>query len=216
MQIGRPRLGRTLPSSFEGTEQRCFKNLFVCTGDLEPDTWQLHAYGQLIVQHYGGDALVKSQSAAWPPGQAGRALPPPVSVLRQLGRLAASATDSGRVGQAGAEPGEEVELKIVFQKRNAKGWRGSERQLVNVAELLERCNQWRFTAPSGVRVRALCWEVRALALFLCFWCNTIGVNEQSQAARACTGDAVGYEVCRSGSPSLCTTVLLPSRWQLIP
>lgn len=79
--------------------------------------------------------------------QGDSALPPlPVSVIKQLGH-----------GMKLAEEGQDVELRIVFQKRNRDA---QARQLLNAAELVEECNKWSYTAPSGATVRALCWEVR--------------------------------------------------------
>lgn len=46
---------------------------------------------------------------------------------------------------------------MVFQRRNRDA---QSRQLLNAAELVEACNRWQYTAPSGAVVRALCWEVR--------------------------------------------------------
>jgi hypothetical protein len=147
-----------MPPTYEGTEQRCFSSMFVCLHDVSPATWQLHAYGQLLVRYYGGEDLVLSMPQVAPPGQPLDKLPPAVSVLRQLGVAAASRKATG--GRKGASGGgqlqsqAEVAVRVVFQKRG-----GTERQLTNSAELLKACNRWRFTAPSGVRVRGLCWEV---------------------------------------------------------
>lgn len=110
-----------LPPSVEGGEQRCFKHMLVCTGDLEASKLQLHAYGQFISRHYNAASLVQTQRAQQPPEatlagsasgaavrrrQQGEAATPPTSVLSQL----------GNGGSLGA--GQEVELKVVFQKRN--------------------------------------------------------------------------------------------------
>lgn len=89
-----PAAAGTPPPSVEGGEQRCFRNLFVCTGDLQPSKLQLHAYGQHIAAHYNASQLVRTQQQQQPPAVvAGRrrqqgtggSTPPPVSVLRQLG-----------------------------------------------------------------------------------------------------------------------------------
>ena len=140
--------------------------MYVCLHDVATDTWQLHAYGQHIVRHYGGDALVWSMREAQPPNRTAPSLPPPMSVLRRMGAgaraaeaAAAKATQAKAAGQ-----GEELELRVVFQKRGGDPRQLTDRQLVNAAELVAACNRWRFTAPSGVRVRALCWEVEINSL----------------------------------------------------
>jgi hypothetical protein len=161
MQIGRRPPGRAQPPTFEGVEQRCFQTMFVCLHDIATANWQLHAYGQQVVRHYGGQQLVRTVPEAGPPGQQKSAgVPPPESILRQLGKVPivpASASTRGEGGRNGSEPSGEEEqiLRIVFQKRA-----GEDRQLVNAADLVKACNKWRFSAPSGARVRALCWEVR--------------------------------------------------------
>ena len=52
-------------------------------------------------------------------------------------------------------PGEPAVLRVAFQKRSG------DRLLLNAAELLDKCNAWRYTTAAGVQVRAHCWEVRA-------------------------------------------------------
>ncbi len=70
---------------------------------------------------------------------------PPVSAIRQLGALPHSAQK---------QQGRELQLRVLFSKRSS-----GDRRLLNTAELLRRCNAWRYTAPSGAQLRALCWEV---------------------------------------------------------
>jgi hypothetical protein len=148
MQIGkRPTCRSQLAPSYEGTQQRCFKTMYVCLQGLNTSSWELHAYGQMLVQHYGGDALVLATPQAQPPGQQGSVLlPPPISVIKELGK---PLNGSNRNATA------ELEVRVVFQKRTV------DRQLLNSKELIEQCNAWRYTTPSGARVRGLCWEVRA-------------------------------------------------------
>lgn len=181
-QVGAPPLdAASLPLSFEGTEQRCFRRMYVCTNDVNPQRQQLHVYGQLLAEHYGAQQAQQQQ-------QAPQVLPPPVSILRMLGR-------GGLKG--------ERQLRIAFAKRATQ-----DRQLVNVqgapvmrvpvlqhvaalqvhaksctpcsgrqrmcathvaraptpgaaphAELLAACNSWRYRAPSGALLTAFCWEV---------------------------------------------------------
>ena len=157
LQIGKRPVGRNqLPPSYEGTQQRCFKSMYVCLHDINTRTWQLHEYGQMLVRHYGGDALVLAMPQTQPPGQQGSTLlPPPVSVLKQLNKAPKGGS------QKAAAAAEQV-VRVVFQKRGGDPRLLTDRQLINSKELVERCNAWRYTAPSGARVRALCWEVRAL------------------------------------------------------
>lgn len=81
-----------------------------------------------------------------PAGLATGRPPPPVSLLRSLGPQSADSRQTGA--------GTEARLRIVFQKRD-----GIERQLSNAAELVKLCNRWRYQAPSGAQVTALCWQV---------------------------------------------------------
>ncbi|KAI3428185.1 hypothetical protein D9Q98_006565 [Chlorella vulgaris] len=164
-QIGRRPPGRAQPPTFEGVEKRCFQTMFVCLHDIATANWQLHAYGQQVVRYYGGQKLGRTVPEAGPPGQQKSAgVPPPESILRQLGKVPivpASASTRGEGGRNGSEPSGEEEqiLQIVFQKRA-----GEDRQLVNAADLVKACNTWRFSAPSGARVRALCWELELSSL----------------------------------------------------
>ncbi|EFN58009.1 hypothetical protein CHLNCDRAFT_57085 [Chlorella variabilis] len=159
MHIGKRPVGRNqLPPSYEGTQQRCFKSMYVCLHDINTRTWQLHEYGQMLVRHYGGDALVLAMPQTQPPGQQGSTLlPPPVSVLKQLNKAPKGGS------QKAAAAAEQV-VRVVFQKRGGDPRLLTDRQLINSKELVERCNAWRYTAPSGARVRALCWEVELSTL----------------------------------------------------
>ena len=134
-----------LPRTYEGGEMRCFRHMFVCLRDLDTEAYQLHSFGQYLVRYYGGNQVVINQTEQHPPGGQFQ-VPPPVSIIRQLGLRRAQ----------GGGGGKEQVLRIVFQTRA-----GTERQLVNIAELLETCNAWRYTTQSGARLRALCWEVGA-------------------------------------------------------
>ena len=172
-----------LPPSFEGTEQRCFKNMFVCAHDIATKKWQLHAYGQHLVRHYQGGELVRSMPEQQPPGEGTLPPLPPESVLRQLGKRRKGGRKGGGGGEdasssSGSGADGEVQLRIVFQKRE-----GNDRQLLNAGELVERCNAWRYTAPSGARVRALCWEVRCFPLPLAPLVACCLLDAQADAAQ---------------------------------
>ena len=130
--------------------------MFVCLHGINTRTWQLHAYGQSLVRYYGGSAMVAIQTEQHPPGQQFQA-PPPVSIIRQLGLQRGRGKKEQQTGA-----GKEQVLHIAFQKRD-----GTVRQLLNAAELIERCNAWRYTTQAGAQLRALCWEVSISAAEAC-------------------------------------------------
>jgi hypothetical protein len=138
-----------MPDSFEGGPRRCFRHMLVCMDNINITAWPLHAYGQHLVQHYERlGALPENALPADRPKEAlPRRLAPPTMPFarRKAGGQAAPATAADK----------EAVLEVAFQKRH-----GDERQLMNAAELLQRCNAWRFTTSFGVEVRANCWEVR--------------------------------------------------------
>ena len=152
--------------TYEGGEVRCFRHMFVCLDGIDTRTWQLHAYGQSLVRYYGGSAMVASHTEQHPPGQKFQ-VPPPVSIIRQLGLQRESGKEEQQAGVG--EEQEPFVVRIAFHKRD-----GTLRQLLNAAELIERCNAWRYTTQSGARLQALCWEVSNGACVL---------------RRACMGDA---------------------------
>ncbi|KAL4447222.1 hypothetical protein ABPG77_007255 [Micractinium sp. CCAP 211/92] len=165
------------PPSFEGSEQRCFKHMYVCLNDVHPTHVRVHDFGQFLARYYGGpqNPLGAEASAmpARPPSAArqprleqkvdGRRQQqseeqqqqqltqlPPVSAIRQLGALPQTAQK---------QQGRELQLRVLFSKRSS-----GDRRLLNTAELLRRCNAWRYTAPSGAQLRALCWEAETPSL----------------------------------------------------
>ena len=157
--------------------------MFVCAHDIATKKWQLHAYGQHLVRHYQGGELVRSMPEQQPPGEGTLPPLPPESVLRQLGKRRKGGRKGGGGGEdasssSGSGADGEVQLRIVFQKRG-----GGDRQLDNAAELVERCNAWRYTAPSGARVRALCWEVRCFPLPLAPLVACCLLDAQADAAQ---------------------------------
>lgn len=133
-------------SSYEGGERRCFAAMYACTQDVAGERgFQLHAYGRHLAAWYGQHKAreVGAARAAMLAGVAPDLPPPPAaSALRTLG-----------FASKGEHGGGEVRLRVVFQQRDKT------RLLVNLAELLERCNGWSYRAPSGATVRALCWQV---------------------------------------------------------
>ena len=120
------------PASVEGGPRRCFRQLLVCPRGFNTSTtgWPLHSLGQHLARHYA------PQLPALPPPP----LPPPQ-----------------RAGRAAATPGSGSErvLSVIFQRRVS-----ADRQLLNSAELVARCNKWQSTTSAGRRVRAACQEVR--------------------------------------------------------
>ncbi|PSC72728.1 hypothetical protein C2E20_3963 [Micractinium conductrix] len=119
------------PASVEGGPRRCFRQLLVCPRGFNTSTtgWPLHSLGQHLARHYA------PQLPALPPPP----LPPPQ-----------------RAGRAAATPGSGSErvLSVIFQRRVS-----ADRQLLNSAELVARCNKWQSTTSAGRRVRAACQEV---------------------------------------------------------
>ena len=148
------------PLSAEGGPQRCFRQLFVCMNDVQlaEGNFLVHEYGQRMVEfHRHRLAPAQQQKEKQPEQQQQQqqlAPQPPEALQRRLA-LQASGGGKGEGGSGGKE--EEHELRILFHRR---GDDGLNRQLLNALELLQRCNSWRHTTPSGARLRARCWEVR--------------------------------------------------------
>lgn len=159
------------PASYEGGERRCFQTLFFCGRNLplgrglsaEEEaaaseaqraaalTQQVpvepYSYGQAVVQYTQQpgrqrngslvDGITLQLAAA-----AAAGAPPLAAVLPSADR----ASTSGR-------------LRILLMKRGSEG-----RQILNTAELLQRCNEWQHTpAGGGPPVTAECREVRGRA-----------------------------------------------------
>lgn len=149
-QPGAPR------TSWEGGPQRCFRHMYVCTqGANRTATWPLHAFGQHLVSLHLADlpadaqALVRAQ--------------PPLALQRRL-RLAAegAAGNSRKAGPRSSRQAKPAVLNVLFHQRSG------DRMPLNVAELLKRCNAWRFTTSAGVEVRARCSEVGIRAVVFAF------------------------------------------------
>ncbi|KAL4439890.1 hypothetical protein ABPG75_002891 [Micractinium tetrahymenae] len=126
--------GPALPASYEGPDQRCFSHMFVCTSGLSLPLLPAYSYGQHVVRYY--------RDHGW-------RLQPPAELAQLPADKAAAATAGERV------------LRVVFQKR-APGHPG--RAVLNLQELLQRCNAWRFKLGTGTGggarwTRAHCVEV---------------------------------------------------------
>ena len=122
-----------LPASYEGGEQRCFQQLFVCGNRTLGQPYTQWAFGQHVVAHLQRQGLV-------PP------TPP---------RCGAACGGGGSGGESGGQQGL---LRVRFHKRI-----GHWRQLLNAAELLERCNAWQYHPEvRGTSFRGACDEVRLL------------------------------------------------------
>ena len=148
--------GAGLPLSSEGGPQRCFRHMYVCARGINITSWPLHGLGQHLVKHYG--SLIKAAAAA---GQAApaaaRAAAGEQQQQRQQGgddREDEGSDSAGASGSSRPGGGDRV-LRIVFHKRSTK-----DRQLLNAADLLDRCNRWQYTSRAGQRLRASCAEVR--------------------------------------------------------
>ncbi|KAL4423825.1 hypothetical protein ABPG75_001126 [Micractinium tetrahymenae] len=118
------------PSSAEGDHQRCFESMLICTHGLNITRWPLHGFGRHLVQTYK------------------HLLAPDVQVAADT----QSAVRAGAQGSAAA-PGGLTTLNVVFQKRL-----GDTRQIMNLEELLQGCNEWRHTTAAGRRFGFKCWE----------------------------------------------------------
>jgi hypothetical protein len=118
--------------------------MFVCNNGVRGSGLPVYSYGQHVVQYYkplmAPSALVASAAAA--AGSGGNTSTPAT-------KAGAGAADAG---------GEARVLRIVFQKRG-EGHPG--RAILNIQELLLRCNAWQYKTRSGRPVRAACLEVRS-------------------------------------------------------
>ena len=133
--------GPALPPSFEGGDQRCFRHMFVCNNGVRGSGLPVYSYGQHLVEYYK-PLLAPPVLAAAAAGSAGGSKP----------------TSVPDAGAGAAASGKARVLRIVFQKRG-EGHPG--RAILNIRELLQRCNEWQYEAPSGRVVRAACLEVRS-------------------------------------------------------
>lgn len=147
-------------ASYEGTPQRCFRHMYVCTNGVNStDSWPLHAFGRHLVRHHLDSLPAEAQPLV--------RTQPPVALQRRL-RLAAQASAGGdgkgseysSSGSSSSSSSEPAVLNILFHRR------GVDRLLLNAAELLERCNAWSYTTAAGVTVRARCSEV-GLGMCVC-------------------------------------------------
>ncbi len=130
------------PPSAEGSHQRCLQNMLICTHGLDTERWPLHAYGQQIAEAY---------QHLLPPGVA--AAVGTESSIRNHGGGGSSNSSSNNSGSTTAGP--ITVINVVFQRRD-----GPTRQLLNAAELVQRCNEWQHTTATGRQIAAKCWEVR--------------------------------------------------------
>ena len=166
------------PASYEGGEQRCFQDVYVCgrnfplgpglareeeaelspqqrskrlaeTVPLEPWT-----YGQAVVAWHqqAGAAARRMRRRPRPPP----ALQDGISLL-EAAEAAAAAGPAPAVARARSSGGR---LRVLVIKRGGEG-----RQILNAPELLRRCNAWRYQPPGGgPAVTAECSEVGACRL----------------------------------------------------
>ena len=125
--------------SFEGGEQRCFRNLFVCGRDFDVPR-EFYGFGQSVVQQRQqaqGQAQTQQQQ------QQQESAPLQLSERRQDGQQE-----------------QQRRLRVRFIRRISLG-----RQLTNLPELVERCNSWRYRLPnSTVTLVADCGTVRGVGV----------------------------------------------------
>ena len=161
-----PPAGGGLPLSAEGGHQRCFESLLVCTEGLRIARWPLHEFGRLVARTYHHwmppEALAvadRPSSVVQPPEVAAAA----AAKQQQEQRGEGSSRRRDRKGGGGARGrgggdggGAATQLTVVFQQRQ-----GHKREIVNAAELMQRCNEWGYTTPQGRAFTACCIEVGA-------------------------------------------------------
>lgn len=157
--------------------------------------WPLHAYGQHLARYHRGRLPAEAQVQLWrQPGEAlQRRLGGTGKALLRRGQVAAgnsSASGSGGEVLSGQPP----VLNIIFQKRD-------DRLLLNLPELLERCNTWRYSTPAGVEVRAKCWEVSWHRLNGLDWVGMCGWGED--------GGLMPFEATAAGLALPCETTCAP-------
>ena len=146
------------PLSYEGGPQRCFRRLFVCNRGINITTWPLHGLGQRLVRHYSGQLAAEAAGAAGAVPEEAAAKGSPANEAAQ--EEVATASGALHSASPAAGSGEEGVLRVVFHKRSSP-----DRQLLNAAELVQRCNGWRHRTAAGQRLRARCWEVEPTDLF---------------------------------------------------
>ena len=145
--------GPALPPSFEGGNQRCFRNMFVCINGMRGSGLPVYSYGQHVVQFYKPLGAPSAPAAAAAAAAGG-------------GTIASTPATNAGAGAADASCEARV-LRIVFQKRG-EGHPG--RAILNIQELLQRCNAWQYKTRSGRPVRAACLEVLQAAMHcMCCW-----------------------------------------------
>ncbi|KAL4451870.1 hypothetical protein ABPG75_007532 [Micractinium tetrahymenae] len=163
------------PASYEGGERRCFQAAFFCGRNFPLDRGlpveeeaalspkqqaaaleqrvplEPYSFGQAV-------ALFKQQQAQRQQQQQGGSSA--AASFDAISLQAAAAEAAGAPQLAAVTPAAERArttgmLRIVFMKRGSEG-----RQILNVAELLRRCNTWRYEPPGGgPAVTAECREV---------------------------------------------------------
>jgi hypothetical protein len=135
--------------SVEGGPQRCFRHMFVCTEGLNTSSWPLHGLGQHLAQRYG-----QQLSQSWGGGTA-----PPRD--GSTSRLKLQPLQQQHVAAQQKQEGARTRvLRILFHKRSS-----TNRQLLNVEELLRECNAWRHSSKgTGMQLRASCAEVELPSL----------------------------------------------------
>jgi hypothetical protein len=110
-----------LPPSWEGGQQRCFRQAFFCGQRQFGEPHTPYALGQYIVQRLRDSGTLPPASAGSAGGIFSRAVPIGLPAGRRR-----------RV------------LRVVFQQRTSQG-----RRILNVKYLLAQCGSWRYRPPGS-------------------------------------------------------------------
>lgn len=127
--------------SYKGSRHRCFRQLYWCGQQQWVGTYPLTAFGQRLLQHHG-----YTPPPPQPPSLAAQASA--VTGSSNSSSAAASndpaaASAGARKAQAPRQQRQRRQLRVLFHHRA-----GASRQLLNIDELVEACNTWRFV-PQG-------------------------------------------------------------------
>ncbi|KAI3428186.1 hypothetical protein D9Q98_006566 [Chlorella vulgaris] len=168
----------SLPPSFEGGPQRCFRRMFVCNRGINITSWPLHGLGQGLAAHYAGAVQLTAAAQATSHALESATAQAASQVLESAAAVAAAQKQPNQAAAhkrpdkaardvakpamlpTNSSAGSEQVLRIIFHKRAS-----ADRQLLNADELVKSCNAWRHTAADGRRLRASCTEVEMADLF---------------------------------------------------
>lgn len=173
------------PASYEGGERRCFRTAFFCGRNFPLDRGvpvedeaaqtskqaatalaqrvpiEPYGFGQAVSMFKQQEQRAQQQPQLASGGNSTLAAPLVDAITLQIAAAAAAGMPALAAVVPAAERARSTgRLRIVFMKRGSEG-----RQILNVAELLQRCNTWRLELPGGgPAVTAECTEVSPRAL----------------------------------------------------